>query len=84
VPSARRYPERTPLREPRPDRHRTDARADRRPLARRTSASPPPSVTAAGMPSVPDGAAIVSIPASRWVAETFIDEVCQQPRFAGV
>jgi hypothetical protein len=42
----------------RPPRH-----ADRRLLARRISATPPPSVTAAGVPSLPDGAFMVSIPA---------------------
>ena len=35
----------------------------RRLLARRMSAPPPPSVTAAGVPSLPDGATTVSIPA---------------------
>ena len=38
-------------------------RSIRRLLARRMSAPPPPSVTAAGVPPVPDGAAMVSIPA---------------------
>ena len=44
-------------------RHKTRSRAERRVLARRMPVLPPPSVTAAGVPPVPDGAATVNVPA---------------------
>ena len=52
--------------------------------AARASAVPPPSGTTASVLPVLDGAALASIPGvgvSVW--DTCIDEICQQPRFAG-
>jgi len=61
----------------------SQSRTYRRLLARRMSAPPPPSVTAAGVLPVTDGAATVSIPTARVsVAETLIGEACRQPQFA--
>jgi hypothetical protein len=51
--------------------------------ARRISPPPPPSVTAAGVPPLPDGAAQGEHPGARVsMPETIFGEACQQPQFA--